>query len=80
MDDDKQNLINPRGRAVEVDKKTVSELLKQGWVYPPEDQPNIKYSHVYDKGSEAVSPPPKTVVQVKRVIKKLGGELPVVEV
>ena len=74
----KTKLINPRGRAVDVDEKQVSDLLRQDWVYPPDDQKEMAYSHVHDKGDAGVD---RTVIKKqeikKPVIRRLADELPV---
>lgn len=55
----KVRLINQRGRVIEIDKneKEVSQLLKQGFMFAPN---NIKtnYNQVYDRGAVSHEPAP----------------------
>lgn len=68
-------LLNPRGRVVIIEDKQVPELLKKGFVYPPEDQPNIQYSQVYDKGAEFQQEIIKEKPKVVPIIERLGDTL-----
>ena len=75
----KIKLINPRGRAVEVDDREidVSNLLTNGFSYPPETTEKDKpYNPVYDRGK--YEPPAKDLRKEKPGIS--GDVLKVVEV
>lgn len=63
-------LINPRGRIIDLteeEKDKIPLLLKQGFVFPPEDQKNVSYSHVFDRGDAATERKPVRNVQRMKV-------------
>lgn len=76
MSENTIRLVNPRGRVVVVNERDVSMLLKRGFLYPPDDQPNIIYSQVHDKGQEAIQVIRKEEPQVQVELHRLGDVLP----
>ena len=70
-------LINPRGRVITVDDNEVKELLKRGFVSIPNDQFNLNYSQIHDKGESYEEPYVEEVKTVKRVTPTIGDVLKV---
>lgn len=69
-------LINLRGRVITVAPQDVQLLLKRGFVHVPEDQPEMTYSQVHDRGDNTKEPPvEKGQRGKKRAIVHMGDSL-----
>jgi hypothetical protein len=74
-------LLNQRGRVVVVPAHDVHKLLKRGFLHVPEDQSEMTYSQVHDKGDSVVEMPvEKGPRKKKHKAVRLGDSLKVEEI